>query len=84
MKKNRLIKYALLVFIVIYGITCFASIVDDYDGAAFVTKQEFEELKMEILKCKMGISKEDRNKLTKNLREMFAYVQNRKRLAGND
>lgn len=49
-----------------------------------LSEEEFEELKMEILKCKMGISKEDRDRLTKTLREMYAYAQNRKRPAGND
>jgi len=49
-----------------------------------LSEEDFEKLKMEILKCKMGISKEDRDRLTKTLREMYVYAQNRKRLAGND
>lgn len=49
-----------------------------------ISEEDLEKIQMEALKHEKGISKEDRDRLTKNLREMFAYVQNRKRLAGND
>ena len=44
-----------------------------------LSEEDFEKLKMEILKCKMGISKEDRdrNTLTQVLREMNAYAKSR-------
>lgn len=48
-----------------------------------VSKEDFEKFKMETFKREMFISKEDRDRLTKTLKEMNAYVQNRKRLAGN-
>ena len=45
MYKNRSLKCILLIFIIIYCLGTFASVISDSDGAAFVTKQEFENLK---------------------------------------
>ena len=42
-----------------------------------LSEEDFEKLKMEILKCKIGISKEDRDRLTKILKEIYVYKRNK-------
>lgn len=44
----------------------------------YISEEDFEKFKMETLKHEKGISKEDRDRLTKTLKEMIAYAKNKK------
>ena len=44
-KKNKVCKFIYIVFAIILSINCFAAVVSDNDGSAFVSKAEFEALK---------------------------------------